>query len=296
MIASTTQPGRDLLEAAGASAGVRVDGAELIRDGVNILYRLPGGVVARIGRPGTLSNARHEIVVARWLEAVGVPSIRAIGGVEQPTVVGEQPITWWHLLPEHRPATPAELGSALRRLHSVPEPDHPRLPPLNPFASWAHRVATVRSLTDDERSWLAGHMDRLRQEYADLPAGLPRCVVHGDAWQGNVAVPERGSPILLDLETVGLGRPEWDLVPLAVDHTDFGRIEADGYRSFVDAYGGYDVTAWPGYRTLATIRETRWLCFVLSKADTNEAALREARHRIACLRGEVPRPWTWSPF
>lgn len=82
----------------------------------------------------------------------------------------------------------------------------------------------------------------------------------------------------------------------AVDHTDSDRITADEYRAFVGAYGGYDVITWPGFRTLTAIRELRWVCFVLSKADIDEDAEREAHHRIACLRGEVPRPWSWSAF
>lgn len=34
-----------------------------------------------------------------------------------------------------------------------------------------------------------------------------------------------------------------------------GPITDGRYQSFVDAYGGYDVTQWPGYRLLADIQE-----------------------------------------
>jgi hypothetical protein len=84
------------------------------------------------------------------------------------------------------------------------------------------------------------------------------------------------------------------LIALAVDRTDFERIDQAEYRAFVDAYGGYDVTTWPGYRTLADILELRWVCFALAKASTNPVAADQARHRIACLRGEIPRPWRWT--
>lgn len=47
---------------------------------------------------------------------------------------------------------------------------------------------------------------------------------------------------------------------------------------------------------LAAIRALRWVCFVLSKADTNRDAARETQRRLACLRGEVPLPWSWSAF
>ncbi|MDS1272333.1 hypothetical protein RIF23_18765 [Lipingzhangella sp. LS1_29] len=52
----------------------------------------------------------------------------------------------------------------------------------------------------------------------------------------------------------------------------------------------------PAYRTLAEIQELRWVCFTLSKAATRPGAADEARHRIRCLRGGVPRPWTWAAF
>lgn len=150
-------------------------------------------------------------------------------------------------------------------------------------------------LSKDDRGWLAEHLSALRVDYADLPAGLPRRVIHGDAWQGNVIVPDGGEPTLLDLDHVSVGPPEWDLVPLAVDHTDFARISTVDYGAFVDAYGS-DVTSWAGYRTLAAIRELRWTVFALSKADTGSAAAGEAEHRISCLRGQIPRPWTWAAF
>jgi hypothetical protein len=54
-----------------------------------------------------------------------------------------------------------------------------------------------------------------------------------------------GSPILLDLESVSIGHPDWDLISFAVDHVDFARVDDQQYRAFVDAYGGRDVTAPP---------------------------------------------------
>lgn len=102
--------------------------------------------------------------------------------------------------------------------------------------------------------------------------------------------------MLLDLDHVGIGLREWDLVSLAVDYTDFARLTDSDYQAFVDAYGGYDMTAWSGYRTLATIRELRWTAFVLGKAKTSTEAAQQVRHRVACLRGEIERPRSWSAF
>jgi hypothetical protein len=48
--------------------------------------------------------------------------------------------------------------------------------------------------------------------------------------------------------------------------------------------------------TLADIQELRWLTFVLSKVSIRSGAEDEVRHRVACLRGERARPWTWAVF
>lgn len=286
----------DVLTAAGAKAGVRTEDATLIRDGSNTLFALPGNVIARVGRPGGQAVAEREVRASRWLAANGIPVVRTLPGVDQPTVVGGRAVTWWVRLPEHRNATPAELGAVLRALHALPIPHELALPQVDPFDGLTDRIGAATWLPNEDRSWLHEEVERLRVEHAALPPGLPPCVVHGDAWQGNVAVPQGGPPVLLDLEHIGVGRPEWDLVSLAVDYTDFNRISSSDYRDFVNSYGGYDVTEWPGYRTLATIRELRWAGFTLSKAVTSRDAANEAQHRVACLRGEVSRPWSWSAF
>ena len=296
-------PALDVLREAGRVAGVDVRGASLIRDGSNVLYRLAGGVVARIGKYGAEENAVLEVAVSDWLRRCSIPAARTIADLPRLTMVGDRPVTWWELLPAHRPATTAELGDALRKLHRLPLPDYPKLVEVDPFSGLDERISASRILGEDDRLWLRSSLEVLRSERQRLSSGLGMTVVHGDAWQGNVVVPETGFrkagdelPIMLDFENVGVGHPEWDLVSVGVDRTDFERISADEYSAFVRAYGGYDVTAWEGYRTLASIRELRWVCFVLGKADSSERAEREVRHRLACLRGEVPRPWTWEAF
>lgn len=149
-------------------------------------------------------------------------------------------------------------------------------------------------MNESERGWLLAHYDELRGRYDELPQPVSPCVIHGDAWQGNLVVPPSGVPTLLDLDKVSVGRPEWDLVQLAVDYTDFSRVPEAAYREFVDAYGGYDLTTQPSFRVLADIQELKWVGFALSRAEASETAARQARHRIACLRGEVARPWRWE--
>lgn len=293
---TSARPAADVLVTAGELAGVDVREAELIRDGSNVLYRTPEGAVARIGKPGSKDVAELEVRVARWLADVGLPVIQLFPDISQPTVVQDRPVTWWVLLPEHRPATPAELGAVLRKLHAIPVPTELELPNFDPFTGLAQRVADTPGVSDEDRAWLAGRLHELRAQYSQLALREPTRVIHGDAWQGNVAVLESGEAVLLDLEKVSVGHVESDLVQLAVDHTDFARLTDEEYHSFVTAYGGYDVTLSPAYRVLADIQELRWVCFVLSKSESSSNAAAETRHRISCLKGEVPRPWKWTAF
>ncbi|WAL68830.1 aminoglycoside phosphotransferase family protein [Amycolatopsis cynarae] len=218
-------------------AGVDAEGAELIRDGANVMYRLTGGIVARIGPDGSRASAVRQVEVAQWLSSQGIPVVRALSGVPQPTMVEDRPVTWWELLPPHRPATPRELGGVLRLLHTLTPPVRPELPEFDPFAGLDERISAAHHLPDEDRSWLTHHASDLRAQLHNLPRDATERVIHGDAWQGNVAVPESCPPILLDLDHVSRGHPDWDLIPIAVDYTDFARLTSADYHDFVTGYG-----------------------------------------------------------
>ncbi|MET8428459.1 aminoglycoside phosphotransferase family protein [Nocardia sp. NPDC004860] len=283
----------EVLSRAAKLGNVDAHGPVTIRDGSHAIFELPNGIVARIGEPHSYRAAQRELSISQWLNRNGITTVRAVNSIPQPTVVDERPVTWWTLIPDHRPSTPEELGTMLRQLHALTPPTEFQLPSYAPFDRLPERIESATTIEEADRSWLLEQYARLRQQYDELDDPSPPCVIHGDAWQGNLVVPHSGDPTVLDLDKVSLGWREWDLVQLAVDHTDFRRITAGQYQSFVDAYGGYDVTLWPGYRVLADIQELRWVGFALGRSDTRQAAAIEAEHRIACLRGLVPKPWTW---
>jgi hypothetical protein len=277
-------------------AGVPSTSAELVRHGSHAIFRLPGGIVARLGPAGSEAAAQREVEASRHLAAAGISVVHAID-VAQPLVEAGRPVTFWDELPPHRPASPAELGAFLHQLHRIPPEPAWHLPALDPFAKLTQRIdrAPASIVTGATRAWLTRHHDALLTAWHDRPAGRPTGVVHGDAWQANVAVPlDGGDPVLLDLEHVAIGPPEWDLTPMAVDHVDFDRLDPGDYEAFVRDYGGYDVTGWPGFRALADVQELRWTCFALDVAARNPDAALEVTHRIACLRGEVRKPWRWA--
>jgi Ser/Thr protein kinase RdoA (MazF antagonist) len=259
------------------------------------MWKIPGGIVGRVGERGTDDVARKEVEVSRWLRASGVRATRAIDDVTQPTVVEGYPVTWWELLPESRPAAPAELGAALRRLHDLPEPRGLSLPRFSPFEAARERLKNAEMPNSDDTTWVLNRMAEVDRRCNEILPNLPTGVIHGDAWQGNFAIIDSQDPVMLDLEAFCVGPKLWDLIAIAVDCTDFARIPESEYEGFTAAYQ-FDVTTSPAYRTLAEVQELRWTSYVIGKSKPGSAEESEAAHRVACLKGEVERPWKWAPF
>lgn len=286
---------RELLSTAAEVNGIPVAGSELIRNGSHVMWATPAGIVARVGERGTVAVSRKEVSISRWLNDRGIRAVRTVDGLIQPTVVDGHPVTWWELLPGHRQATPAELGTVLRRLHSLHETPDLELPTFSPCAGVRERLSNASGANPDDAAWILNQMELLEPRYVASISGLPHGLIHGDAWQGNVVIADGGDPIVLDFEAFGLGLQYWDLIALAVDYTDFGRISKREYEDFVSSYG-FDVTNVAIYRTLAEIQELRWTSYVLGKAKPGTAEEKEAALRISCLKGEVSRPWKWNAF
>ncbi len=161
-----------------------------------------------------------------------------------------------------------------------------RLSRSSASASVFEQAAT---LPEDDRAWLAARLARLEQEWATAITSMPTCVVHGDAWTGNIVAARDGHVILLDLERCSVGPPEWDLVSTAVKYVTFGQVSPAEYQQFCDAYG-QDVTNWNGFPVLRDIRELRMTCYVAQQAAEHSKFADEASLRVACLQGQRGPP------
>lgn len=282
---------RAALDEACALAGLDSTGAEPVRIAENVTWRLRGGLIARIARPGQSKAASREVRVARWLAANNVPTVRT-APVEQPVVAAGRPVTFWVELPQHESGTVMDVVTLLKQLHSLPVPDLP-LDRLDPFVRVAERIEAASSLPEDDRAWLRARLKELHGQWEHRPAGVPECVVHGDAWVGNVARTQHG-PVLLDFERASVGPPEWDLVSTAVKTTTTSTVTETEYAEFCEAYGT-DVRTYAGYDILANARELRMATYAAQHAATRPEWQAEAQYRIDCLRGRAePRPWHWK--
>jgi hypothetical protein len=120
-----------VLQAACATAGIRCEGATLIRLGENAIFRLLGDrPVVRIARtPAYWDDAKNEVEVARWLADQQV-TVAEVHEVAQPVAADGHPVTFWQFIDgrEGNRSDTGTLGTVLRALHKLPRPDSFKLP------------------------------------------------------------------------------------------------------------------------------------------------------------------------
>jgi Ser/Thr protein kinase RdoA (MazF antagonist) len=285
---------RAILGEACASAGLSADGARLLRLGSNAVYELDTPVVVRIGRPDAETASAYQTVsVARWLESVRYPAVRAID-VEQPLVIGGHAVTFWEALRADEYGTIAEVADVLARLHSLTAPEKLDLPPLEPFGNSENRIAESGWLSAEERDYVTRELVRLREEYTRLEFALPQGVIHGDANIGNVLHDRHGKPVVIDLDDFAIGPREWDLIQTALYADRYGWHTQEQYDTFVRVYG-FDIMQWDGYPVLADVREFLLVTWMIQKAGENEQTATEARKRLNAIRTGASRK-DWYPF
>ncbi|SEN11485.1 aminoglycoside phosphotransferase family protein [Nonomuraea pusilla] len=276
-------------------AGLRSDGARLIRLGENALYVLPAErVVARIARSlDVLADARKEVAVSAWLNGAGLPAARTTAH-DQPIVVRDKPVTLWHFIEDcGSPADLNDLATVLRALHRMPVPAELALPEFEILGRVSERISATDVLSDEERRFLLMRYEELQAAYATLNFPLASCAVHGDAHSDNLIKAADGTVVLIDFERFAFGPPETDLAVTAIEHT-LGWGSRAEYEQFAELYE-FDVMAWEGYPVLSAINELKMTTWLMQNVDEDEAIAQEFRNRLFCLQNpDAPR--RWRPF
>ncbi|HVB43243.1 MAG TPA: aminoglycoside phosphotransferase family protein [Streptosporangiaceae bacterium] len=280
------------LEEACLAAGLRHEGAELMRLGENAIFRLTHDrVVVRIARNlDVLDDAAKEVAVARWLRDADVPGTEP-ADYAQPIIARGRPVTFWKLIDDSgTKATTADLGAVLRCLHALPVPGSLHLPELDIFGRVGERIAGSADLAEADRSFLAGRLASLRTQYQDLRFGLPPSAVHGDAHQANLIKRPDGAVILIDFERFAFGHPETDLSVTATEYL-IGWHTDEQYADFVRAYG-YDVMDWDGFPVIRSINELKMTTWLMQNIGESARIADEFRTRLASLRdSDATRDW-----
>ncbi|MFD7977555.1 phosphotransferase enzyme family protein [Streptomyces sp. NPDC059071] len=272
-----------------AAAGLRAGDATLLAFGENAVFAV-GDLVVKVGRdPELLARAERELALAGWLEASGVPAVRA--AEPKPLVAEGHPVTVWHRLPAAvRPAEPRDLAPLLKAVHALPEPEDlalPRRDLLGGVERWLRLAGDAIDPAD--AAFLRERRDSFAPAAAALTPHLTPGPIHGDALPRNVHVGPEG-PVLVDLETFSSDLREHDLVVLALSRDRYG-LDPAAYDAFTGAYG-WDVRAWEGCAVLRGARETASCAWVAQHAPSNPKALAEFARRVASLRdGDTEVRW-----
>lgn len=275
---------------AATGAGIPAHDATVVRIGENGVVLLPTAhiLVRVVPRTVNGSDPSHEIKVAAWLASQQVPVVRPAR--PEPITVGPYTISLWEYLPDSRPADLVTLARCLRQLHRVPPPVG-RLPRLTPFDTFDERLERATCLDADDRVFLRHLRDELTHRWAGASFTLGDVVLHGDAHMENLLITADGQHAFVDLETVCVGPPEWDLTPTALYH-ECGWFSPQQYTEFAQTYG-FDVRrspAWPVLRLIHMLRMTLWLA---QSAQDDPHRRQQLRHRLDTLRdGTAPAGWT----
>jgi Ser/Thr protein kinase RdoA (MazF antagonist) len=276
-----------------ARAGLRGEGAELLRLGENAIYQLAAApVVVRIARSADrLPQVEKELCIARWLAAHDVPAVRVYEEVGQPLLIDGHPVTFWHLVTGGDPTpTHIDLARLLKAFHTAR--DCPcELPSFDPLQTPQARLTEAVGVDHDDREFLRARCAELSNQLQHLSFALPRGPIHGDAHTNNLLT-DRGQVVLLDFESSAVGPREWDLLPSAIGVERYGRPEQQ-YQEFARTYG-FDVRSWAGYPMLREVRELTMTTWIMQNIGESPAVAAEFAVRVASLRErDSGRAWTY---
>ncbi len=286
-----------VLREACEAAGLDATGAELLRLGSNAVYRLASlPIIVRIARdPAVLPEMERAVAVARWLETVDFPATRVPSDIAQPIVVRGLVVTFWESVQEREEyATVGELADLLRRLHWLEEPESLGLPYFDPMAKLSASLNGLEAVSEEDRSFLEERAARLGKEYDRLDFVLPYGMIHGDASIGNILRHRDGHAVLIDLDGFALAPREWDLIQTPLFYDRYGWHTAAEYADFVHRYG-FDLMNWPGYETLADLRELMMVAWLGHQVGVSERSAAEFARRVRSLRTGEGRK-EWGPF
>lgn len=284
-------PYRTALAEACLQAGLARDRARLLRVHANAIYHLPReNAVARVRNASALDRMRVAVQAAAWLADQGFPALRPLE-VAQPIVVDAHLVTFWEYLPPlcDGQADVTHLARLLSALHRHPLPPFP-LPPIRPVGNTAADASVSTVLSEDERNWLVARCAELEEGFARLAPTLPQGIVHGDAHTNNLLPHSDHGWVLIDWDSVGIGPPEYDCMPIYLRPRRFGYPNSL-WREFCTAYG-FDPGDNCGLDLLAEIREVRSLGAFIRGAEHNPAARAELSNRLSSLvTGDHARRW-----
>lgn len=283
----------DLLRRACETAGLRADGAVVLRGQTNAVIKLKAPpVIVKIARAGTdPAEVERTVRFVSWLMDLGFPTVPLYKPDIQPLIIDGHAITLWDYLPQPPEPVPTEaLAKPLSRLHSLGRPPV-SLPRSDAIEAIRRSLRATTLLPEQDLRFLQQRAAQLEAELANVRYVLdPAAIIQGDPHHRNALHSAEGV-VLCDWDSASSGQPEWDLVTIEVHCRRFGYGQA-AYDEFAQAYG-FDVVAWSGYRVLRDLRELRMISTNARKSTHAPEKAAEVVRRVDGLRHR-DHTMTWN--
>jgi len=282
---------RQSLERACAARGLSTADARLIHRYSNAVYHLPTEqAVARI-TSGSLPRAQLVHDLTGWLvEHQDVAATAPL--TEAPPVHREDSsvVSFWAYYPQpegKEAPTSVHLAGALRRLHDVDAVPF-ELAPWRPLTSLSAALAdptAAGNLSDEDRAWLTGYVDQVRDQVTALDSPLGHGLIHGDAWAGNLLWHTAAGPdevVIGDWDWTSHGPREVDLIPTWHAAIRYGR--GSQWATEFASFYGYDLVQWEGFPVLFAMRDLVQLTGPLRRAGDRSEFRVVLRERLDGIR------------
>lgn len=288
------------LAAACQAVGLHCADARLLHARANHTYYLPyASVVVRMrhtrGSAEWIRRLTTAVQATAWLAAREFPTVEpwSSSGSSPAVTIDGWTATFWRYVPTDialAPASPADLASLLRKLHSQPDPPV-RLEPTNPLGALLSDLEHAgQVLTPAQHSWLRGRAATLSDLYPNTPMPLGHGMIHGDAHTGNL-FPTTGRYVLGDWDSISYGPRAQDLVPTLDGVRHFGQPQSD-WDQLCTVYGiESDLEHHPGMRLLCAARELRSLAAYIRSAPGRPDIHAELTKRLQTLMDGAPARW-----
>ena len=251
---------------------LQVDGCEIVgRGAIGTVYRIDEDTIVKVYElPDSLPMIENEQKRAKQAFLKGIPTAISYDVVK----VGEKYGSVFEMLkattfndvliasPEKREEIVEEYARIIRQIHGV-EMDRGELPEAK--AVFLGYLEALRSLLGEAL------YARLRMLFEAMPENLH--VIHGDIQMKNVMLSGK-EPMLIDMDTLSVGDPVFDLMDLLVTYILFNEDEPDNSLNFLGISG--EMCDFIYEKTLA--------CYF---SDRDAAAIREAEKKVrlvGCVR------------
>jgi aminoglycoside phosphotransferase (APT) family kinase protein len=247
-----------------------------------LLHLAPAPVVFRVAtltarsRRNPFEWLAREVAVAGYVASQGGPAVAPAEDAGPHWQDGFAISLWEHVRELDTPPGPADVGSALARLHRIARGCPAELGGLNAATdqitdglAMLQREAVLDTAT--LAVLRAAHMAALAEMGA---AGGEPFVLHGDAHRGNLIAAEGRGWLWIDLEETGRGPAAWDIATMASHYSEQDR------RAALHAYAAESGTTIPALAPFRRVRDLEAAVWSMCMAHLYPARYREAAQRL----------------